>query len=181
MPDALPPVGVLLATLDAATLPLAGTETTFVMQGGQPRRTPVSSIGGGSGYSTSSTYTPTLTPMDAGILEPDTYPWGWSRVGPGPGPQPGDTVTVYGALFAGTNAEGPTAGGGVVSLPFVPEPFGPTSTHASSGHVDTAVNARALVHPAFGLVLLALDVTEAGGPVRTQITSTYRTANAVDP
>ena len=47
MPDALPPVGVLLAALDPATLPLAGTEEAFVMQGGQPKRTPVSSMGGG--------------------------------------------------------------------------------------------------------------------------------------
>ena len=50
MPDALPPVGVLLSALDAATLPLAGTETTFVMQGGQPKRTPVSSIGGAPAF-----------------------------------------------------------------------------------------------------------------------------------
>lgn len=179
MPDALPPVGVLLATLDAATLPLAGTELTFVMQGGQPRRTPVSSIGG-SVYARSGTYTPTVTA--SGTATASTVgaggpgPLGYSRVGSGAGvPSIGDTIVAFGGVLCESLVDGDTVD---VSLPF---------------QLGLAVLPRiecSLVVP--GDLVVSAELTSAtslrftfavtatdGATVSFSIT--FQTANAVDP
>lgn len=182
MPDALPPVGVLLADLDAATLPLEGTELTFVMQGGQPKRTTVSSIGGGGGYvlpgtySHSGTYTPTVTTGSGATVAPYLLS-GYSRVGNGAGvPLAGDTVSVFGTFEASGLVDGCTIS---VSLPFEAgaSAFAWCNARFLDG-VGLSVAAVGLVDP------MGFDVTigvtaDTSGTVSFEIT--YQTANAVDP
>jgi hypothetical protein len=178
MPDALPPVGVLLSALDAATLPLAGTELAFVMQGGQPKRTPVSNIGSALAfYARRGTYAPTVTP-NSGTTASAPTAWPWTRIGNGAGaPAAGDVVCVRGKFPASRGV----AGQGVVSftLPFVADPT------TSVG----LVNAYVLSTGATLSALAGLDDANAGSITITDLEAnalvqfeiTYQTANAVDP
>ena len=176
MPDALPPVGVLLSALDAATLPLAGTETTFVMQGGQPKHTPVSSIGGGV-YARSGTYTPSVTASASATVAP-FLDAGYSRVGNGAGvPSAGDTVTMSVFINASNLVDGEVV---TVDLPFEADPSvaGFVATPIILGSTSDLV-ARAALATATTMTVAFTVVGEDGGIV--SLFATYQTANAVDP
>ena len=180
MPDALPPVSVLLATLDAATLPLAGTETTFVMQGGQPRRTPVSSIGGGGAsantYSLSGTYTPSVMADGSATVAPVLFS-GYSRVGNGAGvPSAGDTVTVWGLIEASGLVDGEVI---TISLPF--ECAAPSIPYAARpiGDPDGDLVTRASIDSPTALSITVSVNTDTSDELYFH--AIYQTANAVDP
>ena len=182
MPDALPPVGVLLATLDAATTPLAGTESVFVMQGGQPKRTTVSSIGGGGGYVLPGTYEPSGTlngSADFVVVSGDggEGQFGFLRTGSGPGPRAGDVVTVFGTLNAFNVDNG---GSFSVGLRFLADistvaPAIDVSTGASGCSVTAGLSLGANLQLVFSTP--GPDHFVGAVPVRI----TYQTANAVDP
>lgn len=180
------PITKTVADLDPATLPLAGTELAFVMQGGQPRRTPVSSIGGGGGgsaYIISGTYAPTMATLTGTgtIATVDLLgfgPLGRTRMGSGAGvPRAGDTVTVSGALVIANGADGDTFS---MTLPFeaATSPYPVVRITHNGNDFAGRVLAQLLD---LTTVQLTLDGagTDAGDGFDVQIS--YQTANAVDP
>ena len=175
------PITKTLADLDPAALPLAGTELTFVMQGGEPKRTPVSSIGGGASantYSHSGTYTPTVTTNGEATVAPALLS-GYSRVGNGAGvPLAGDTVTVFGAFAAEGLADGDVV---LVSLPFqIAEnvyPWCDGTIIPGSGIDVTSAFAFSGPDGAFAFTMGVSGLGDGG----VSFTFTYQTANAVDP
>ena len=180
MPDALPPVGVPLASLDAAALPLAGTELTFVMQGGQPRKTPVSSIGGGGASANTYSYSGTYEPTIEGGTEPASGSvllggLGISRVGNGAGePSAGDTVTVFGLVLLSDVTDGD-----VFTFP-LPFSAGSTPFHTSVTTGPSTDLAPAGTFVDADTFVLVIGVPGADTGV-VSILITYQTANAVDP
>ena len=178
MPDALPPVGVLLSALDAATLPLAGTEETFVMQGGQPKRTPASTIR--SGYNLSNTYAPTIvassgTAVPFGAGAPG--PLGRLRMGSGAGvPAAGDTVILSGGVLFSGASDGTTID---IPLPFVAA-SAPLPVPVVGIKISTSAEVT-LAPTSTSNLRLTLVSGVGGGGGAVGFTFTYQTANAVDP
>lgn len=181
MPDALPPVSVPLSALDPATLPLAGTEETFVMQGGQPKRTPVSNIGSpGASYIMSNTYAPTLvassgTAVPYGIGAPG--PFGRLRMGSGAGvPAAGDTAVLSGGVLFSGASDGTTID---IPLPYVAA-AAPLPVPIVGIKISTSAEVT-LQPTSTSNLRLTLVSGVGGGGGAVGFTLTYQTANAVDP
>lgn len=110
------PLTVLLSALDAATLPLDGTELVFVMQGGEPKRTTQAAIAA----PTQGTYTPTLTDTTGQLTVTTRSPAARVRHSPADA----GIVQAFLPLTMSGTLDGSTPPNITVTLPVLPDEAG---------------------------------------------------------